>query len=187
MSTRQTVLLFILVLVVIGSGWVHYRQDDNRQKTTASATGHDSFVRGMDLQVMDLNGRLQYHVTAASMMHYPHQARLNLEQTVINIIQADGTAWHITSERGQTTESGDRIWLLGQVDINRPASGRSGSLRIRTSDLLVQPDQELAETDNAASITSERYQVDATGLKADFRNSMLQLHSRVRGTIHGAG
>lgn len=187
MNTRQTVLLLLLVLVVVASGWYQYRQDDDRQQTPVSATGHDAFVSGMDLRVMDVNGRLQYHVKAASMLHYPHVTRIDLVRPVVNINREDGTAWHITSERGQTTESGDRIWLLGEVDIHRAATARAGSLRISTSDLLVQPDLELAETDNAASITAERYRVDATGLKADFRNHQLHLRSRVRGTIHGAG
>jgi len=186
-STRQTALLLLLVLVLIGSGWFMYRQDGSQQQATVSATGHDSFVNGMDLQVMDVNGQLKYHVMADSMLHFPQQERLELERPVIDLSREDGTAWHITSERGQTTSSGDRIWLLGQVDINRPATGRAGSLRIRTSDLLVRPDQELAETDSAASITAERYRIDATGLKADFGSSQLQLRSRVRSTFHGAG
>jgi len=186
-STRQTALLLVLLLVVIGSGWFLYRQDDDQQQTTVSATGHDAFVSAMDLQVMDVNGRLQYHVKATSMLHYPHVTRIDLVQPVVHLTREDGTAWHITSERGQTTESGDRIWLLGEVDIQRPGTGKSGSLRIRTSDLLVQPDAEMAETDNAASITAERYRVDAKGLKADFRNRQLHLRSRVRSTLHGAG
>lgn len=187
MSTRQTALLLLLVLIVIGSGWSLYRQDNNQQQSAVSATGHDAFVSGMDLQVMDINGQQQYHVQADSMLHFPHLERLDLERPVIKLSRKDGTAWHITSERGQTTASGDRIWLLGQVDIRRPATGDSGSLRVRTSDLLVKPDQELAETDETARITGERYRIDATGMKADFRNSQLHLRSRVRGTIHGAG
>lgn len=187
MSTRETTLLLLLVLVVIGSGWFQYRKDDGQQQTTVSATGHDSFVNGMDLQVMDTNGKLIYHVMAASLLHFPHQERMHLEQPVIDLNRKDGTAWHIKSERGQTTASGDRIWLLGQVDIHRPASSLRGSLRIHTSDLLVKPDLEQAETDSAASIIAERYRIDATGLKADFRSSQLQLHSRVKGTFDGSG
>ena len=187
MSARQTALLLLLVLVVIGSGWSLYRQDSGQQQTTVSVTGHDSFVSGMDLQVMDITGRQQYHVTADAMFHFPHLERLDLERPVIDLNQKDGTAWHITSERGQTTASGDRIWLLGQVDINRPATGTTSSLRVRTSDLLVKPDEELAETDKAARITGARYRIDAIGMKADFRNNQLQLHSRVRSTIQGAG
>jgi len=186
-NARQIILLLLLTLVVIGSGWFLFQQDDGQQQTTVSATGHDAFVSGMDLQVMDANGQLQYHVIAASMIHFPHKERFELEQPVIDLIRDDGTAWHITSDRGQTTASGDRIWLLGQVDISRPATGNADSLRIRTSDLLVKPDQEQAETDSAASIISDRYRIDATGLKADFRSRELQLRSTVRGTFHGTG
>ena len=187
MNSRQTALLLVLLLVLTGSGWFLYRQDNSQQQATVSPTGHDSFVNGMDLRVMDVNGQLKYHVMAASMLHYPHQERLDLDQPIIDLSRKDGTTWHITSERGQTTASGERIWLLGRVDISRPATGRTGSLRIRTSDLLVMPDRELAETDSAASIVGERYRIDATGLKADFGSSQLLLRSRVRSTFNVAG
>lgn len=187
MNSRQTALLLILLLVLVGSGWFLYRQDDSQQQATVSPTGHDAFVNGMDLRVMDINGQLKYHVMAVSMLHYPRQERLELDRPVIDLSRRDGTAWRITSERGQTTASGEQIWLLGRVDINRPATGRTGSLQIHTSDLLVMPDRELAITDSAASIIAERYRIDATGLEADFGSSQLQLRSKVRSTFNVAG
>lgn len=187
MNARLTALLLLLLLVMVGSGWFLYQQDDRQQQTPASVAGHDSFVRGMDLKVMDIHGQLQYHVMADSMFHFPHQERLKLDRPDIDFRREDGTSWHITAERGETTASGDRVWLLGQVDINRAATGRTGSLQIRTSDLLVMPDLEQAETGSAATITAKRYRVEATGLKADFRSNQLQLLSNVRGTIDGKG
>ena len=187
MSARQTVTLVLLVLVVIGTGWFLNRQDSSRQSPEVSATVHDSFVHGMDLRAMDASGRVQYHVRAASMLHFPHLEHLELDRPEIELRRRDGTVWHITSDRGQATDSGDRIWLLGEVDIRRPASADAHPLRVRTSDLLVKPEQEVAETDQPARILAERYRIHATGMKADFRNNQLQLRSKVRTTFDGAG
>ncbi len=45
----------------------------------------------------------------------------------------------------------------------------------------------MAETDNAATITGNRYEINALGMKAYFRTGTLELLSRVKGTIDGAG
>ena len=55
-----------------------------------------------------------------------------------------------------------------------------------TSDLLVKPEDELAETANAAMITGDGYRNNAIGMKAYFRTGTLELLSRVKGTIDGA-
>ena len=55
-----------------------------------------------------------------------------------------------------------------------------------TTDLLVKPDDEIAETENEATITSDEFLINAVGMKADFRKDTLELKSRVRGRYDGA-
>ena len=62
----------------------------------------------------------------------------------------------------------------------------SNPLHIRTSDILVKPNEELAETDKAVTISSAQYRIDAVGLKADFGKKLLEFRSRVRGTVNAA-
>lgn len=187
MNIRQFGLFALLLLVVIGSGWFLDRQSDSQLPASVSATGPDSFVEDIDLAVMDDAGHLKYRVTAEYMTHFPNQDLLKLRRPDINIVQADGAVWQITSEHGETTTAGDRAWLLGDVTIQRPASASGGAIHVVTRDLLVKPQEDLAETEYAATITSDRYVIKTIGLKADFRNRVLELLSRVRTTIDGNG
>jgi lipopolysaccharide export system protein LptC len=186
-SKRQTLLFILMLVVVISSGLFLNDQDPRLRPTTVSATGPDSFVTDMELHVMDRSGRLQYRLRSASMVHYPDEERIDLEHPVIDVNQQHGSVWHITADQGQSTDSGDRVWLRGTVDIRRPAGPSVSPLHIRTSDMLVQPKVSLAETDRPARITGENYRIDTTGLKADFRKKQLELRSRVRSTINGEG
>lgn len=186
MTARQKSLIAVLLLGGIVAGWF-LQQQGSPTLQTSSPTGHDSFVRNMNLRAMDETGKLKYHVQAELMSHFPGAERYDLEQPRFLFQQADGTTWHARSEQGQSTASGDRVWLLGDVDIRRPASALAGSLQIQTRDLLIKPDEEIAETDSKARITSERHQVTATGFRTDFRNDRIDLHSQVKGTIDGNG
>jgi lipopolysaccharide export system protein LptC len=186
-NLKQFGVLVLLLLSVIGTGWFLDRQDSSQRPASVSATGPDSFVEDIDLAVMDEQGYLQYRVRAEHMRHFPHDDMLKLNRPDIDIAHTDGAVWHITAERGETTTAGDRLWLLGEVDISRPETATGSAIRVITSDLLVKPEDELAETENAATITGDRYVINAIGLKADFRTGVLELLSRVRGTIEGSG
>jgi len=185
-SSKQIGLYGLLLLLVTGSGWFLVTQESSLQLETASATGPDAFVKDMDLKVMNEQGQLGYRVKARHMTHYPSDERFKLEQPDIRILQANGDTWLINSEHGETTEAADIIWLLGAVDIKRPPTETSSRLHIVTTDLLVKPDDEIAETENEATITSDEFLINAVGMKADFRKDTLELRSRVRGRYDGA-
>ena len=181
MSGKQIILYGLLLLLITGTGWFLFQQETGLQRETVSATGPDAFVKDMDLKVMNEQGQLAYRIKAQYMRHYPNDERFKLEQPDIKIVQANGDIWHIKSEQGETTEAADIIWLLGAVDIKRPPTETSSRLHIVTSDLLVIPDDEIAETDNEATITSDEFLINAVGMKADFSKDTLELRSRVRG------
>ena len=185
MSGKQIGLYGLLLLVLTGSGWFLFQQQSGLQRETVSATGPDAFVKDMDLKVMNEEGQLAYRVKALLMNHYPNDERFTLEQPDIKILQANGDVWHIISEHGEATEAADIIWLLGAVDIKRLPTETSSQLHIVTTDLLVKPDDELAETDNEATITSDDFLINAVGMKADFSKDTLELRSRVRGRYDG--
>ena len=91
------------------------------------------------------------------------------------------------SERGRVADQGDTLWLLGRAVINRPALADQQAVNVVTSDVMVKPKADTAETSAAAVITSGRYRIEGVGMLANFRESRLDLHSRVRGRIDAGG
>jgi lipopolysaccharide export system protein LptC len=184
-NTRQNALFILLLVVIIGSGWFLDGRHAGLQDLSVSHTGPDSFVSGMHLDIMDASGQLRYRITAEGMTHYPNSDLLKLQRPLIDLQQRNGNTWRISAETGETTDSGDLVRLLGEVDIHR--SGVSGPLQVRTRDLLVKPEQAYATTDSAATITVPGHRVDSVGLEADLDANTLELRSRVRGRINAAG
>lgn len=186
MNSKQIGLYGLLLILVTTSSWYLLQQETGPLHVPVSVTGPDAFVEVMDLKVMNEQGQLGYRLRARRMTHYPNDERFKLESPDINILQNNGDTWHIRSERGETTEAADTIWLLGAVDIKRQRTATSSPVHIVTSDLQVKPEQELAETEQAATITSDQFQVEGVGVKADFRNDTMELRSSVRGSYDGS-
>ena len=96
---------------------------------------------------MDDNGQPAYRITAERLHHSPDSESFELTRPSIEAKHPRGDNWNIASERGRMTEKGDLLWFLGEVNIHRRGSN---AVHIRTSDILVKPEEELAETDSAA-------------------------------------
>jgi len=185
LSGKQTALLAGLLLIVFVTGWLLQRQDSGAERADAARQGPDLFIEDMDLKVTSATGVLHYQVTATKTYHYPEDDHFELEEPFMELIQP-GSVWHIRSERGHISGGGETLHLLGRADIQRLAGPDTHPLRILTSDLLVKPEEETAETDNMATITSEGLRVEAVGLRADFGQDQLELRSRVRGRFDAA-
>jgi lipopolysaccharide export system protein LptC len=185
-NSKQIGLYGLLLIMVTASSWFLFQQGTGLLRAPVSVTGPDAFVEDMDLKVMNEQGQLGYRVRARRMTHYPSDKHFKLESPDINILQDNGDTWHIRSERGEATEAADIIWLLGAVDIKRQRTATSSPVHIVTSDLQVKPEQELAETEQAAIITSDQLRVEGVGVKADFRNDIMELRSSVRGSYDGS-
>ena len=182
MNSRHAIIIFLVVLVA-ASGWFLRDMETVRPAATDQQLGPDMFADQIEVTVMNDSGQPAYRITAEKLLHSPNSKRFDLTQPSIEVQRPNGGNWNISSEHGQMTEKGDLLWFLGETDIHRQGGN---ALHIRTSDLLVKPKEELAETESAVRITAALYEIDAVGLKADFRNRLLQLRSRVRGTLHAA-
>lgn len=187
MNHKQLALAALLALLVIASSWFSREQERLTTPLVAQQPGPDAFAENINLEIMDRAGHPLYHLRAANMEYYQDEDRLQLTGPLLDVTRSNGTHWQLSAEGGRTDSSGDPVWLQGKVEIHRLASDSSKPLEILAEDLLVQPAAALAETDHAASITGNGYQLETVGLDADFGNNRLKLRSRVRGQLNDEG
>ena len=186
MNAKQTVALLALALVT-GAVLLVDLQDYVPGQAGKPGDGRDAYMDDVSLRIMNTDGVPVYDMTAGHMTHYSGSDHLELENPLLNITRPDGSVWHVSAERGVSTANGAQVWLRGAVDILRLADDTRGAIHITSTDVLVRPAEEQAETDSSALIITDSYRVEAVGLKADFKTNRLELRSRVRGRINGAG
>ena len=187
MNGRQIILFGGLLAAALITGWFVQDQDILKEQTPASPRGPDLFVNGMDLRIIGEDGNMHYRVRASRMEHFPYDDHSDLTAPFIQIFSQQKATWDARSERGRVADKGDTLWLLGRTVINRPALADQQAVNVVTSDVMVKPRADTAETSAAAVITSGRYRIEGVGMLANFRESRLDLHSRVRGRIDAGG
>lgn len=188
MSAKQLLLVTALLAGVALSGWLLQEgQDILAERAAPSPHGPDLFVDGMNLRVLGDDGNVHYRVQASHMEHYPYDDHSDLTAPFLQLFSDQQVVWDARAERGRVADGGDTVWLLGRVEIDRPPQSGQRPLRVLTSDLLVKPKADTAETRATAVIESGAYRIEGVGMLANLRENRLDLRSRVRGRIDAGG
>jgi lipopolysaccharide export system protein LptC len=129
---------------------------------------------------MDETGSVQRRVEAAYMAHFPDTKTHEFQDPYMVMYREEGSPWHVRSERGWLSPSGDVMLLLGQVNIWRNNVDGVKQVDVKTEDLRVLPEREYGETDKPVLITTATTQTRGIGMKAHLADSRLELLSNVR-------
>jgi lipopolysaccharide export system protein LptC len=170
------------------SGWLlHQGQNILAEHAAPSPRGPDLFVDGMNLRVLGEDGTVHYRVQASHMEHYPYDDHSDLTAPYMQLFSNQQVAWDAHAERGRVSDDGNTVWLLGRVEIDRPPQSGQRPLHVVTSDLLVKPRADTAETRAPAVIESGAYRIEGVGMLANLRENRLDLRSKVQGRINAGG
>jgi lipopolysaccharide export system protein LptC len=186
-NAKQILLIAALLAGAALTGWLLEEQNFFAEREAPSPRGPDFFVDGMDLKVLGEDGTVHYRVQASHLDHYPYDDHSELTNPVLEVSSNQQPVWEVRSERGRVSDKGDAVWLLGRVEIDRPALDDQRALRVVTSDLLVKPQTDTAETTANAVIESGIYRIEGVGMVANLREHRLKLRSHVRGRINVGG
>jgi lipopolysaccharide export system protein LptC len=184
---KQLLLFTGLLAGAAVSGWLLQVEGLLTDQPSPSPRGPDLFVDDMDLRIIGEDGNMHYRVQASRLDHFPYDDHSELTDPFLQVFSQRQPVWDARSERGRVADQGDTVWLLGRVVINRPPSGARRALNVVTSDLMVKPQSDTAETAAAAVIQSGRYRIEGVGMLANFRENRLDVRSRVRSRVDAGG
>ena len=140
----------------------------------------DFYMENFVTVKMDEFGAVQRRVEAEYMAHFPDTDTHEFQDPYMVMYRQEGPPWHVRSERGWLSSSGDVMLLLGQVNIWRNNVDGDKQVDVKTEDLRVLPEQEYGETDRPVLITTATTQTRGIGMKAHLAESRLELLSKVR-------
>ncbi|KPJ95541.1 MAG: hypothetical protein AMJ53_02520 [Gammaproteobacteria bacterium SG8_11] len=183
----------IFIIVAVLSGWYIKTLDEKLAQQTAVVTkGPDYFMYDGISTIMDESGKLKHQLESAYLAHFAEDNRTELQDANLTLHQQDGSLWSVKADRGTLHQDTEEIYLAGNVvierpqapapDVHDPQKAAQSGLKIETDTLHVDPNLQIAQTEDPVVISNKDARVNAVGMKANLQTKSVELLAKVRGT-----
>ncbi len=176
-------VMIIGVFFAFGSFWLLQvmDRDDTDARLGGPMNEPDYIVENFSFVRMTEQGKPSYVVSGKRLAHQPQGDVSEVEQPMVQGMTPGRPRTNVVADRGRIYHEEHRVDLLGNVDIQRPATPASEALRVRTQALTVLPDEEIMKTDKPIEMQLGASTIRGTGMVAN--NATQKLHLASRGQI----
>jgi lipopolysaccharide export system protein LptC len=148
-----------------------------------------AYMTNIETTEFDTSGEMRYKLTTPAARFYqldpttpgPQDYTLIDHPRILFYAEGDTSPWYLSAVKGRTDASGERVHLSTDVEAQQD-SKRHGLIRVTTSELLVHPAQQYAETDKAVKMRARQNEIETQGMRAYLDEDRIELLSQVRGT-----
>jgi lipopolysaccharide export system protein LptC len=151
---RQIVLVLLLAAAALSAWWLQPREETSSGPEEAADRRPDYTVERLTVTTMEERGRPDRRLVARELRHYPIDSSNELDEPLLTLFKEGEPPWRIRSESGRISDEGDELLLQGTVFIDREAGAGTRPVHIKTSYLLVRPEEDYARTERALHLTS---------------------------------
>lgn len=142
----------------------------------------DYSMESFTVTEMNAAGQPRYRLQASSMEHFPDDGSTHLIKPQLLFYSSERVPWTLMADEGTVTRDNEKIFLSGDVLIDRAAAPARDPLRVVTRDVTVRPRDDYAETAQPVTLTDPVSTTRATGMRMHVREERVQLLSQVQGT-----
>jgi lipopolysaccharide export system protein LptC len=180
---RLLALMLGGVFCAFGSFWLLQAVTESGQGARLGARGNepDYIIDNFSFVRMSETGQPRYVVSGARLTHRPVDDISYVEQPVMQGMTVDHPRMTMHADRARILHEKDQVDLIGNVNIDRPGSGKSQALNIKTEQMTVLPDDEVMKTDKPVEMKLGAATVHGTGMVANNATQQVDLasHSRI--------
>ena len=179
---RLLALMLTAVFFAFGSFWLLQAiQAEDPAGVGNNLSEPDYIVENFSFVRMTENGVPRYVMSGERLAHRPDNDVSEVTKPVVESMTPGRPRMTMHADRGQIHHAENRVELMGNVDIARPATPTSEALRARTDALTVLADDEIVKTNRPVQMTLGASSVNGVGLVAE--NPTQKLHLGGRGQI----
>jgi lipopolysaccharide export system protein LptC len=180
---RLLMIMIVGVFFAFGSFWLLQvmQGEDGDARLGGPQDEPDYIVENFSFVRMTEEGRPSYVVSGKRLAHRTLGDISEVEQPVVQGMAPGRPRMTIVARQGRILHEEHRVDLLGDVDIQRPATPTTEAMHVQTQALTVLPDEEIIKTDKPIDMQLGAATVRGTGMVAN--NATQQLHVASRGQI----
>lgn len=180
---RVSILIGLAMAAAIASYWVLQvlRADETDQSVQMTDNTPDYIVDNFTFVRTSTTGQARYDLTGTKLLHYPKGDYFEITAPFVKSFGLDRPPMTMRSLTAVANSDGSRIQMHNSVAIDRPPSPGADPLHLDTEYLLLLPDDDVMQTDQAIDFTLGSSHVTGIGMFAN--NATRELH--VLSKFHG--
>ncbi|MFM7024595.1 MAG: LPS export ABC transporter periplasmic protein LptC [Limnohabitans sp.] len=184
---RLTLYLPLLALAVLamGSWWLVRSMPDLWGDVPSRPVRKepDYHLERFSTEVFDAQGRRIRQVSGEKARHYPDSDELHVDGLQFQAVNEEGALIKGVARQGIVTGDGERVTLLGQAHVVRPAHGQTPRIELKGERLLALVKKQRLLSDDLVDILRDQDRFLAQGLDFDMKTGQYTLSGRVRATL----
>ena len=172
---RLLALMLGAVFCAFGSFWLlQVVTEQDRSIAVGKSNEPDYIIDNFSFVRMGKNGAPKYVVSGDRLTHRPIDDISYIDKPVVQGMTTEHPRVTMHADRARILHEQDQVELIGNVDVERPATGTSKAMSIKTQQLTVLPDEEIMKTDQPVEMRLGAAIVRGTGMVAN--NATQQVH-----------
>lgn len=173
--------VILLLLLAVLTWWLDSRvRLPATQIDGAAQQDPEFYIEGFMAVRMNPDGTRRYELTGTRLTHYSEETGSMLESPSLLYHDYERAPVKVSSDTAEVEGGGENVYFRGNVTIARPAFASNPPLGMATSYLHVIPDEEIAKTDQAVTMTEGNSTARSVGLEFDNRTRKIRLLSTVQ-------
>ena len=182
MSYKYSIISFIIVAVLgvtTSMTYFFYRPQNNIPTPTVALA--DAMMENVSAIIMDKQGKPSLKIVSPKMIHFAFHDTTQLIEPELTLYRKSPKPWYIKAKYAKATEGIDSINFSENVTLHHAADENNPVTFIKTSTLTVQPNKQIALTNDLITLIQPNLTVKATGMYADMNTGDIKLISAARG------
>lgn len=182
-GVRLIILIAFSAALALGSFWlleVMQRKTEDSMPARVR-TEPDFYVENFNFVRMAKTGEARYNLTGTEMKHYPQDDSYQIQNPVMHSYGVDRPPMVSRSLRATITNNNSEVHMYDNVHIDRPASATSQHFQLKTSYLLLLPDDDVMKTPKPVELQLGLSVLTGAGMFANNATGEFRLSSNVKG------
>lgn len=182
-GVRVIVLIALSAAFALGSFWLVQVMQKKTEESMPDRvrTEPDFYVEKFNFVRMAKTGEVRYNLTGSEMKHYPQDDSYQIQNPVMHNYNAERSPMVSRSLRAKVTNNSSEVHMYDNVHIDRPASAKSQRFQLKTSYLLILPDEDVMKTPKPVELMLGTSTLNGAGMFANNATGEFSLSSNVKG------
>ena len=147
---------------------------------SANASMPDAIMEGATTLILNKQGKPKMKLSAVKMIHFTKNDNTQFVLPQLTFYR-DKSPWYVNSHYASATQGIEHVQFWQNVIIHYPADEEQPDTIIKTRQLSVHPQQQIAETDEKITLTQPNLKLQSKGMHANMQTGFIKLLSNARG------